>query len=254
LSLRDGDDGLLARCWGGCDTRDVLRELRQRGLLDDHHRSHDLRIVARNENPARTENDRKSREARAMWFGAEPLAGSHAQAYLRTRGLDMDNPSLRSTSKFQLAPGVVLPAMIAAVLSRRREIVAVQVTLLDPIKAQKASIANPRRTFGALAAGAVRLGPAGDVLGLAEGAETGLSAMQLSGVPTWCCLGAQRMYQVAIPASVRELHIFADDDEAGRAAAERTARENRHRRVVIRLPAEGFNDWNDYLCARSEAA
>src|SRR5689334_12949960 len=36
LSLRDGDHQLLVRCYAGCDPRDVLAELRRRGLLDDH--------------------------------------------------------------------------------------------------------------------------------------------------------------------------------------------------------------------------
>lgn len=35
LSIRDGDDRLLVRCFAGCDPRDVLAELRRRGLLDD---------------------------------------------------------------------------------------------------------------------------------------------------------------------------------------------------------------------------
>jgi DNA primase len=55
------------------------------------------------------------------------------------------------------------------------------------------------------------------------------------------------MHVVSIPDQVRELHLFVDDDEPGRAAAERTAA--RHtaegRRVVLRLPPEGFKDWND---------
>ena len=38
LTLRDGDGGrVLATCWGGCDRRDLLAELRRRGLLDRDH-------------------------------------------------------------------------------------------------------------------------------------------------------------------------------------------------------------------------
>jgi putative DNA primase/helicase len=32
LSLCDGDRGLIVKCWAGCDPRDVLAELRRRGL------------------------------------------------------------------------------------------------------------------------------------------------------------------------------------------------------------------------------
>src|SRR5277367_7087024 len=33
LALRDGDRGLIVKCWAGCDPRDVLAELRRRGLI-----------------------------------------------------------------------------------------------------------------------------------------------------------------------------------------------------------------------------
>ena len=36
--------------------------------------------------------------------------------------------------------------------------------------------------------------------------------MQLTGIPVWACLGAQRMARVAIPDCVKELHVFADND------------------------------------------
>ena len=51
------------------------------------------------------------------------------------------------------------------------------------------------------------------MLGITEGAEDALSAMQLTNVPCWASLGAGRMHRVAIPEHVRELHIFGDNDE-----------------------------------------
>jgi hypothetical protein len=33
LSVRDGNTALLVRCHAGCDSRDVINELRRRGLL-----------------------------------------------------------------------------------------------------------------------------------------------------------------------------------------------------------------------------
>jgi putative DNA primase/helicase len=39
LSVADGDNGkLLVRCFAGCESRDVLAALKQRGLLDDRQR------------------------------------------------------------------------------------------------------------------------------------------------------------------------------------------------------------------------
>ena len=54
-----------------------------------------------------------------------------------------------------------------------------------------------------------------------------------------------------MPDLVRRVVIFADNDEAGRKAAERTAQVHRDlgRSVEIRLPADGI-DFNDELLAR----
>jgi hypothetical protein len=144
--------------------------------------------------------------------------------------------------------------MVAAVQAPDRRTIAVQVTRLEATGERKAQVPLPRLTVGALGNGAVRLAAAADVLGLAEGIETALSAMELTGVPTWACLGASRMYRVAVPDSVRELHVFMDNDGPGRDAGERTAHTHRHRRVVLRSPPDYLNDWNDFLRAKGIAA
>jgi putative DNA primase/helicase len=142
--------------------------------------------------------------------------------------------------------------MMAGLQAGDGRVIAVQITMIDPRGDRKAQVRFPRKTFGRMHDGAVRLGPAGDVLGLAEGVETGLSAMKLFGVPTWCCLGAGRMHQVKIPDSVRELHIFADADAAGDAAVAATAEAHRHRRIVTHRPLSPGQDWNDALRAQFE--
>jgi len=56
------------------------------------------------------------------------------------------------------------------------------------------------------------------------------------------------MHRVALPQAVRKVVIFADNDDAGREAAERTAKIHRFdgRSVEIRLPDVG-TDFNDEL-------
>jgi hypothetical protein len=137
--------------------------------------------------------------------------------------------------------------MIAAVQAPDRTIVAAQITELDHDGRSKAPVSVQRRTIGALGAGAVRLGTAGDELGIAEGTEDALAAQQLTGLPCWACLGAGRMHRVDVPATVKTLHVFADDDEPGRNAADRTAaRHSREgRRIFIRRPPEGVKDWGE---------
>jgi phage/plasmid primase-like uncharacterized protein len=113
--------------------------------------------------------------------------------------------------------------------------------------------AGPRRNLGSLGDGAVRLAPAGNTLAIAEGVETALSVMQLYSIPAWASLGAARMDRVRIPDDVAELRIFADADDPGRRAADRTAEAHHNsRRVEIVYPA-GSKDWNDALMAEREA-
>ena len=194
-------------------------------------------------------------QALAIWGMASPVEHTIVQLYLRARGITIaPPPSLRCAgSGYHLTDPAT--AMVAAVQAPDRRTIAVQVTRLDPSGERKAQVPIPRRTYGALGNGAVRLAAAGDMLGLAEGVESALSAMQLSGVPTWACLGASRMHRVAVPDSVRELHVFMDNDGAGRDAGERTAHAHlHHRRVVLRRPPDHLGDWNDFLRAKGKVS
>jgi Toprim domain/Phage integrase family len=178
-----------------------------------------------------------------------------AERYLRARCITLPSPpSIRFLPHADYMPRISFPAMLAAVQRPDRAVVAVQITFLDPSGDGKAKVATPRRTVGKLGTGAVRLGLAGDALGLAEGVETALSAMQLSSVPVWACIGAGRMHTVTIPSHVHFLEIFADTDQPGRAAMLKTF--ERHRadlEVRAQLPHERFKDWNDYLAFQARA-
>ena len=104
-------------------------------------------------------------------------------------------------------------------------------------------------TFGWLGGGAIQLTPPCDgELGLAEGIESALSATQLHGVPCWATLGAKRLDAIDLPSCVRRLHLFADNDEAGRAAVERAKQRYTNRLLPVRTwwPPDG-QDWNDVL-------
>ena len=243
LRIGDGDTALLVHCFAGCDPRDVLAVLRRRGLLDDahwhpyRHRHHGHNHHYQFDGDARHDPDSA---ALNIWAHTTSGAGSLIETYLRSRSITIPvPPSLRYSTA---------PAMIAAVQAPGGRIIAVQTTKLTNI-GRKAPVEIPRVTRGALGAGAVRLGKASDVVGIAEGVETALAAMQLTEIPCWACIGAKRMHLVALPDSVRELHIFADNDKSGEEAAERTANLQRHRRVVLRYTPNDYKDWNDLLIA-----
>jgi len=183
------------------------------------------------------------------WRAAIPAKGTLAEQYLRSRGITIDiPPTLRFIPHIDYLPRVSFPAMVAAVQRPDRQVIAVQVTFLKPDGTGKAPVSSPRKTVGKLGSGAVRLGPAGDAVALAEGTETALAVMQLAGKACWASLGATRIHAIRLPSTVREVWHFPDSDDAGLASVARVfSAFSPVRRVVMQCPPKGFGDWNDYL-------
>ena len=187
-----------------------------------------------------------------LWREASTIAGSPAEKYLVSRGITISSPELRFHPHMPLGPkGAVrfLPAMVAAVRNDAG-ILALHRSFLDLDKTSLASFDQPRRALGSPGSGAVRFAyPDGGRLGLAEGNETALSAMQMFNVPCWATLGNERFGLATIPESVRQLYLFVDNDAGGHLAEER-AREAyacEGRLIVTRRPELTGDDWNDVL-------
>jgi putative DNA primase/helicase len=244
LSVRDGDTRLLIFCHAGCNSLDVLEALRLRGLEGQPSPPPPRRISGIVDSIHQPDQ-----RALAIWQAASPAGGTPVERYLRRRGII--GPIWQAIRHSPIVIGhTEYPRMIVAAHRCDGELVAAQLTRLTD-DGLKSAIAVPRRTIGKLQDGAAHLADAGEVLGLAEGAETALAARQLSGVPCWASLGAGRMHRVTIPDYVRELHIFGDNDNAGVGAAERTAERhvNDGRRVVLRYPPGEHNDWGSVVAA-----
>jgi phage/plasmid primase-like uncharacterized protein len=214
--------------------------LKQRGLLHDFPMP--VPTVRRSALSHQEPDADPDPKALAFWHSAKPAGGTVVETYLKRRGIIV---ALPPSIRFGIATDLGnRPAMIAAVQRPDGAVIAIQRTFLTH-DGQKANIEPPRRNMGAFHDGAVRLAEPKDALGLAEGVEDALAAIQLVGVPCWAALGAGRMSSIAIPASVRTIHIFADDDETGRKAAEKTAEyhRTRGRLVHLRYPPPEYNDW-----------
>lgn len=189
-----------------------------------------------------------------FWRRAVPIEGTPAEAYLtRWRGLlGPFPPSLRFLAS-ALHPHLErpFPALVAALSAEDGQPGSVQICFLDQDDNRLADKHYARRTFGGMGGAAVRLGAAGDTLGLAEGVETALSVAQLYGVTCWATCGAQRFASIALPSTVRHVVVFADDDEKGTSveAAQRAAATLKAEGlgVTIRIPPQGFKDYNDVL-------
>lgn len=99
--------------------------------------------------------------------------------------------------------------------------------------------------------GAVRLTPAAETMGIAEGIETALSAAVLFGVPVWASCCDQLLAKWQPPPEAKRIVIYGDADMsfAGQAAAYTLAKrlKNVERlEVGVALPPIG-KDWNDVL-------
>lgn len=248
LSVRLGNRAILFHCFAGCATNAILHALRRLNL-------HDRGTLEMP--PAAPKRDLTAIALR-LWKASEPLAGTLAERYLLARGLSPPFPrSLRFNRATVLGSGSakqVFPAMIAAV-ENDLGLISVQRTFLDRHDVLRKPVPKPKLSLGLLGAGAIRLAPATDELGLAEGIEDALSAMEWFGTPTWALGGVERLAFVAIPRSVRRVIVYGD---RGRAAARLLAKARTHlgadgRELINRIPACN-DDWNDAWRARQSQA
>src|SRR4029077_16818228 len=97
---------------------------------------------------------------------------------------------------------------------------------------------------------AVRLAEVDDVMGIAEGIETALSASVLFGIPVWAAICAAGMAHLSPPEGVQRVFVFGDCDAsfAGQTAAYGLAKRLRHpsRIVTVNVAAEVGADWDDF--------
>jgi putative DNA primase/helicase len=238
MTVRNGDTAPLLKCHAGCSSQDLAYELKHMGILGGHKGHH--RVRKRRSDTLHKEPD-PDLKALEIWHKTVPCESTTAETYLHQRGINLDIPP-----SIRFHPD--LCAMVAAICRPTdRQIVSVQLTFLTP-DGYKVDRDNPRLTYGKMGTGAIRLGPCTNRLGLAEGTENALSAMQMTGVPCWSSAGGVRLYQLTLPGSINEIHIFADNDGAGRKYADAAVRAytKQGMKVRVRIPVS-VPDWNDYL-------
>jgi putative DNA primase/helicase len=241
---------VIAHGFGAVSWREVLDDLRVRGLVDDAGR---LRGAGSAGPTISARPDWARRDAaRALWAEGREVGGRLAERHIRLRGVRR-----ALSSDLRMHPGVAAaiyagtgvrrPALLAAIRDLAGEVCAVEVTFLAPSGA-RARMRTPRRTIGVIPPGsAVRLDAPGARLLVAEGVLTALSASEHFGWPAWALLSTSRLRTWTAPAGVREVLIAADRGADGERSARLLARRLRGAGLmaVIRWPPPPAGDWNE---------
>ena len=176
LSVSDGKRALVFHCFAGCKPRDIIAALN--ALAPDH--GPKPRFESRTPQRPATKSKTTTTLAQKLWKAALPVAGTPAETYLRARRLpSTPPPTIRFLPSYRYDETRRFPCLIAAVQAPSRAIVAVQLTFLDPSGLRKADVPHPRRAIGPLGDGLLRLAPAAEHIGLAEGFETAWAASLL---------------------------------------------------------------------------
>jgi hypothetical protein len=190
---------------------------------------------------------------------SRPIAGTLAERYLRSRGilLAVHERALRfhpGCYYRDLVTGEMqaLPALIAAVTDLDGRITGLQRTWLDPARAGKAQVDDPRRSLGHLLGNGIWLGlepgtPV-PVMAAGEGFETMASLRTvMPALPVAAATSANHLAGLIRPPSCRRLYIAADADAAGRHGIERLSRRAGEAGILAIVLRPQLGDFNDDL-------
>ena len=279
LHVSEKNGRLLVKCHGGCSQEAVINALRAKGLWSEQTsrpRHGPVKQSADDEEFDDTdfENYKRSRAAFAILRAAAYENAGAPEEYLRGRGItaSFKTSTLLSAKGTKRLAGKELwsggptiklahggfPAMVSPIASLSAIGCAAQVTWLSRDgKSKLATSTMPRQIIGPYKGGYVVIGQpkADEPLIIAEGIETAASAAQIARCPAIAALSATNMPSITVP-PCSEVIIAADNDAAGRKAADDLARKlaAAGHTVRIALPADAESDWNDELQGHTDLA
>jgi putative DNA primase/helicase len=261
LSVKDDEDGdIFVHCFAGCDYRDIKDALRHRGLLSewqpsefDPERQTRIATERRKRDAEMGKKHRQRLEwARSVWSESQDARNTLISTYLWSRSINVVPPTVRLHPALKhTESGLFFPAMVGVITQwPSKKMTGIHRTFLAPDGIGKADVDPNKKMVGRCAGGAVQLAPAGEVLAVTEGIETGLSVQQATGTPTWAALSTGGIEALIVPPPevVPEIQIFADNDINGRGnvaaenAAERWTRTGHRVRIVLPPMGSDFND------------
>ena len=194
--------------------------------------------------------------ARRLFRLGRPVPGTHAEVYLRERGITvrLDWPSLRFHPALWYradrdAARESWPGLLAAVTDVDGRITGVHRTWLDRQRPAKAPLSDPRRSLGQLLGNGVRFGFVTDVLAAGEGIETMLALKSvLPDLPMIAALSANHLAALDLSPMLARLYVARDRDAAGQMAAARLHARGREAGIDVRDLIPAGEDFNADLC------
>lgn len=256
LSIRDGDKGVLLFCFkGGCTFADIAAAVdlpRSAGEVD-------FEAMQKAQASRKAFDAEKLAKARAVWNRSIPIAGTKAEAYLRSRAITIPLPdTLRFLADEHHGPsGRYHCAMVADIQPTG----GVHRTYLKKeggkSVGEKIGGNSEKMMLGKCGGGAVRLAWGSGPLIVAEGIETALSLAQIHADKSprvWAALSTSGVIGLELPTAVSDLVIAPDGEEAGRKAAAKLAERaaGLDWNVSFLDPGDGV-DWNDHLTSEVAA-
>jgi putative DNA primase/helicase len=238
-----------------CDSRDVLAELRRRGLLAGRSPG------CRRPSPQTSQGEDVARTARALaiWHEARTAVGTIVESSLRSRGIRLDAfpavlrfhpacPRPRDEAGNFRQP---LPAMIPMVEHVQHGPVVIHATYPRADGSGKADIPKEQQktSFGPIKGGAVRLAipRAGEWLPVGEGIETTLSVTAACAIPGLAATSEGGVRSLVLSREATHVITCADPDASGvgeraaRDVAERWRGEGRRVKLALTLGID-FDD------------
>ena len=196
---------------------------------------------------------RWSHYAQSLWDNTTGIKGTPAERYLHSRGLhDPKSPDIRFLESFKGHKALACRITDFAT----NEPMSIQFFLVhedgskaDPFGTGNKFFLGNHQTKG----GVIRTCEDAEVtlgLSLAEGLESALSASIISRQICWSALNAGNLANLPHVSGIEEITIHADNDKAGRAAAEIFTRRMQNTGLIVGtvFPKAPFTDFNDWLC------
>ena len=188
------------------------------------------KVIGKCQQTILAKTDNSGNEARLKRINAGLKVITHDNPvgkYLLNRGIDIlpvqdvyYHPGLgyfdKTSAGNSLCVGI-FPAMVSKFRDIEGKTCAFHVTYLTS-DGHKIPNHTPKKflpKISEMTGGAIRLGGvAGDLLGIAEGIETALAAMQESGHTVWAASNANFLQNIQIPESVKRVAIYSDEDSS----------------------------------------